>query len=85
MERPAKIQTFNFEEWKQKLRQKKPETQPEDRALDMHEVVMRVGASRSSINRWRRAGTFPWGKKYGANMRRWLESEIKAWEASREG
>jgi predicted DNA-binding transcriptional regulator AlpA len=76
---PATFQTFDFKEWKQKLQQKKPDMPIGVRLIDMHEIVMKTGYSRSTINRWRKAGTFPDGTLYGSSTRRWLESDIDAW------
>ena len=76
---PATFQTFDFKEWKQKIQQKKPDMPIGVRLIDMHEIVMKTGYSRSTINRWRKAGTFPDGTLYGSSTRCWLESDIDAW------
>ncbi len=79
MNKPATFQTFDFQEWKQKLQQQKPDMPIGVRLIDMHEIAMKIGYSRSAINRWRKAGTFPYGRLYGSRTRRWLESEIDEW------
>lgn len=78
MQKPL-IQTFDFQHWKRKLKTQKPDIPEGIRLIDMHTIVMKTGYSRSTINRWRKAGTFPYGKIYGGTTRRWLESEIDAW------
>jgi predicted DNA-binding transcriptional regulator AlpA len=75
----ATLKPFDFQEWKQKLQYKKPEMPVGIRLLDMHEIVMKTSYSRSTINRWRKAGTFPYGTLYGNSTRRWLESEVDEW------
>ncbi len=79
MQKPATFKTFDFQEWKHKLQQQKPDMPIGIRLIDMHEVVIKTSYSRSTINRWRKAGTFPNGTLYSEKTRRWLESEIDAW------
>lgn len=78
MQTLATFKTFDFQEWRQKLQHQKPEMPIGIRLIDMHEIVMKTGYSRSTINRWRKAGTFPYGTLYGTT-RRWLESEVDEW------
>ncbi|MDQ5769823.1 helix-turn-helix transcriptional regulator [Thiothrix subterranea] len=79
MQTLTSLNTFDFQEWKQKLQHQKPEMPIGIRLIDMHEIVMKTGYSRSTINRWRKAGTFPYGTLYGTSTRRWLESEVDEW------
>ena len=78
-------QGIDFLLWKQRIQHQKPQMPLNDRSLTMHKVVAKTGASRTSVNRWIKAGLFPKGRKYSHNMRRWLESEVDTWILSREG
>lgn len=78
-----KLKNMNFDQWKRQVQHQKPIFSLTDRSLTMHEIIAKTGASRTTINRWIKAGTFPSGRKYSHNMRRWLESEIDAWILSK--
>lgn len=51
---------------------------PSERLLRMPQVEDRVGAKKTAIYAWVKAGTFPPPIKIGP-MALWLESEVEAW------
>ncbi len=54
-----------------------------DRMLSRLEVEERTGLSRTTLWRRLRNGEFPLPLKLGSSKIGWLESEIKAWLATR--
>lgn len=84
MAKSGSLKTFDFSDWKRKLQGRKKEAlPPTDRALTIREVGEKVGASRSTINRWIKDSVFPAGRKFGTKSIRWLESDIDTWMQSR--
>ena len=55
-----------------------------ERILRLPEVMAATGWSRSAIYAEMRAGRLPTGRKLGAKSVGWLESEILAWQRSRQ-
>lgn len=53
------------------------------RLLRWPEVQRRIGASRSTVWRWERAGLFPRRVVTGPRCVGWLEGEIETWLGSR--
>jgi prophage regulatory protein len=54
-----------------------------DRVLTMRSVVAITSSSRTSIDRWRRAGDFPRPLQLSPHRIGFLESEVRTWIASR--
>ena len=50
-----------------------------DQIIRLPEVLRRTGLSRSTLNRYEKAGTFPRRRKLGVRTVGWLESEIDYW------
>ena len=53
------------------------------RVLRLHEVVTRVGLSKSTLWRYIKDGEFPAPIKLGPRASGWIEHEIDDWIASR--
>src|SRR5262245_25592700 len=71
-----------------KSRHRRQATQPSllsngDRLLTMRSVIAITSSSRSSIDRWRKAGDFPRARQLSLHRIGFLESEVRAWIASR--
>jgi len=49
------------------------------RVLRIQEVEDRVGVTRSTIDRWEKAGKFPARRQLGEGAVGWLETEIDEW------
>jgi len=49
------------------------------RVLRIHEVENRVGVTRSTIDRWEKAGKFRARRQLGRGAVGWLETEINEW------
>lgn len=84
MAKAAKMQFFDFGDWKRKQQNRKVDLPLSDRALNVREVTEKTGMSKSTIYRWIRQGEFPNGKRFGKCSVRWLESVIDAWIQSQE-
>lgn len=56
----------------------------EERRLGISELAARLGISGRTVSRWVAAGTFPAPSYVGLN-RKWLLSEVEAWEAEHSG
>jgi prophage regulatory protein len=54
------------------------------RIMRADEVVATVGAAKSTIYMWIRAGKFPRPKKIGPRRVGWLTSDVEAWLFSRD-
>ena len=85
MERVQKIQVFDMETYRNKIRREKPEIPLTDRGLTAGEVAEKVGVSRTTLYRWIKNGNFPTGKRFSEGSVRWLESAVDAWMNSRKG
>lgn len=55
-----------------------------DRMLRKKDVLAATGWSHATLDRQERAGNFPQRRWLGPNSVGWLESEIKAWQESRQ-
>ena len=84
MAEAAKVQFINLEKWKEKQREQITFSDGEI-LLDMHEVVRKVGVSKSTITRLYNAGNFPKKRRPSPGTVRWLKSEIDAWMKAQEG
>jgi len=49
------------------------------RMLRIQELEDRVGVTRSTIDRWERAGRFPTRRQLGVGAVGWLEAEVDEW------
>jgi prophage regulatory protein len=49
------------------------------RMLRIQELEDRVGVTRSTIDRWERAGRFPTRRQLGEGAVGWLETEVDEW------
>lgn len=49
------------------------------RVLGIQKVEERVGVTRSTIDRWEKAGRFPARRQLGEGAVGWLETEIDEW------
>jgi prophage regulatory protein len=56
-----------------------------ERILRRPEVEARTGLSRSTIYAWMQRGDFPKPVALGARLVGWIESDIDAWLAARQG
>ena len=85
MKNTAKIQFFEPEEWKQRLRHKRTDIPQINRMLTVHEVADKISLSKSTIYRMIDKEQFPKGKLFGVRNRRWSETEIDTWITNQEG
>lgn len=76
------MQVISLDHFREKTKQGGKAYTHGERALSMNELEEKLNVSRSSINRWRKAGTFPKGQRFGARSIRWRESVIDAWMKS---
>lgn len=53
---------------------------PIDPYLTLKQILEITQVNQSTIYRWIEAGSFPVGKRLGANCVRWRASDIKAWQ-----
>lgn len=70
----------SFNEWKRKLKNRKPEREIKNRLLSVNEVLDKIGISRTALYNWRKSGRFPEGRRIaGSNLVKWSESTIDDW------
>lgn len=79
MERSAKAQTFDFQEWKRKIQHSKAETALNDRLISRKTLTEKLEVSRSTLYRWEKAGILPKPIFNRGNTVRWSETEIELW------
>ena len=79
MNTAANMQVIDLEQFRAKIKQGGKAYATGERALSMKELEEKVNVSRSSINRWIKAGKFPAGQKFGSRTVRWRESVIDQW------
>lgn len=77
----GKLRVTNFDDYKRRIRQTKPDAVFTDRWLSISELCEKLGISRSTYYRKRAAGELPTGIDKWTSPK-WLESDVDQWMKS---